>query len=144
VPVTGYALPGVRAALEGRECGVRVDLAAAEDCWAVAAVGMAGIAGECLEYGCSEGGVADMQEVCGLVRGREPEGGEAAARRVARWGLLQAALLLTQHAEAHRRLAEAMREGRSVEECFGVIERWCEWDDAAEGGAEEAARRNCV
>lgn len=137
VSVTGYVLPGVGNVMEGK-CGVEVEMGEMEDVYAVAAVGMAGVAAECLEWGTAEGGAADFVEVVRAVRERERKGeggggeggGGERAKRVARWGLLQAALLLTEQKEAHRALTEAMKEGLSLEECIATVERTFDWSEA--------------
>lgn len=123
VRIAGYEMRG--------EAGVELDFDGKEDVWVCAAIGMGGIAAECLIYGKAEGGGEDLKEVKGIIRDRGGGlgAGEEGIGRVARWGLLQAVLLLNKFDLAHKRLAEGMREGRSVEECCEIIEALCSTDE---------------
>lgn len=126
VRVTGYQMRG--------EAGVEFEFSGKEDAFVCAALGMGGVAAECLAFGSAEGGGADLVAVKGIVRDRGGGlgVGEEGVGRVARWGLLQAVLLLKEFTVAHRRLADAMREGRSTAECCAIIEEYCERNDSGE------------
>lgn len=132
-PVQAYALPSPRGALAGEEAGVSFgECRGRADAFRVAAAGLAGIAGELVETGRGEGGAEDLADVARGVRGCEGGASKERLQGVVRWGLVTAVLLVRQHRRAHAELAKAMREGRSVEECVEVVERFVERDALAE------------
>jgi hypothetical protein len=117
----------------GEQTGVQVDLSSA-DVYDIAAVGMAGVAAECCVFGISEGGANDLLTVCKAVRVSVRESArdgrpatQSAARAIARWGLLQASVHLRDQAAAHKALASAMKERKSLEECVQVLEANFDW-----------------
>jgi hypothetical protein len=145
LPVTGYAMPAPAAAaaayLNGsgsneQPTGVQVDLSRA-DVYDIAAVGMGGVAAECCIYGISEGGSADLKTVCKAVRSAPSRGNlpstQDAAMKVARWGLLQAAMHLKDQAVAHKALSQALSDNMSLEDCKRIVEENFDWSkvDAA-------------
>jgi hypothetical protein len=156
LPVTGYAMPrpvaaaaahlvgsgksssGSSSSLGGREqpTGVQVDLSSA-DVYDIAAVGMGGVAAECCIFGISEGGSADLKTVCKAVRNAPSRGNlpatQDAAMKVARWGLLQAAVHLKDQAAAHKALSQALSDNMPLEDCKRIVEENFDWSkvDAA-------------
>lgn len=127
--IEGYTLPCARAVLRQSEGipGVRFgECRASGDAHCVSAVGMAGIAGEVLKYGTSEGGAEDMADVSKGVKacygGRKVQ--EATMKGTVRWGLLESVKLLKEHPEAHEKLCEAMLAGNTTEECVGIVEKF--------------------
>ena len=45
-----------------------------------------------------------------------------------RWAQLQAANLLNRHQESYEALVEAMTQRASVEECYAIIQKYCDAD----------------
>lgn len=141
VPVERYLLPSGKAVLQSpKDIGVQVDLTQVNDVYALAAIGMAGVAAECKVYGTSEGGSADFAEVCKTIKARGSDASgpatSEAAKRIARWGLLQASMHFREHPKALDALAQAMRDGCSVSECYNVIDREFNWEHAPAGGSK--------
>lgn len=127
--IEGYSLPSPRAVLQEKNeaPGVRFgECRASGDAHRVSAVGMAGIAGEVLKYGTSEGGAEDMADVSRGIK--RCYGGtkvrEATMKGIVRWGLIESVQLLREHAEAHDKLCEAMLVGSTTEECLSLVERY--------------------
>lgn len=125
--IEGYTLPSPRAVLQQKEevPGVRFgECRASGDAHKVSAVGMAGIAGEVLKYGTSEGGAEDMADVSRGIKGcyGSVKVQEATRKGIVRWGLIEAVKLLREHVEAHERLCEAMLAGRTTQQCIDLIE----------------------
>ena len=124
-PVQEYALPSGKELLKGGKVGVEFRSSRyAGDAHSIAAVGMAGIAGEVVIYGSSEGGAEDFADVGRAVKNcfRERKVSEDSLKNIVRWGLLVAVRLLKEHEQAHRMLTEAMIRGDSVEECLQIVE----------------------
>lgn len=124
-PVKGYVLPSGKGLLKGVEVGVEFSTSRyAGDAHCIAAVGMAGIAGEVVVYGTSEGGAEDFADVGRAVKScyGERKVPEDTMKNIVRWGLLVAVRLLKEHEQAHRLLTEAMIRGDSVEECLQIVE----------------------
>lgn len=112
--VEGYELPTVRAAWEGREA-VGVRLEGGMDVYALAAVGLAGVAAEIVRFGKCEGGGEDYAMV-----GRGTQGNQG----IIRWGMLVAVNLLREHEKAHEMACRAMLERKSLEEVIAEVEKW--------------------
>lgn len=125
-PVEEYSLPSTSDVIFGERPGVTLgECTQAGDPFQVAAAGLAGMAGELVIMGDSEGGATDLGDVSRGIRACSREiVSRVWLEGVVRWGLVQAVLLLRQHEQAHRQLAEAMKERRSVEECVEVLERF--------------------
>lgn len=95
-----------------------------DDIDGLACIGMAGIAGESLSFGDSQGGAADMQELAKvLLPNVDPAHPPRSVKNMMRWGLLQAATLIIDHWKAFEKLSEAMTEKKSVAECVAIIEQ---------------------
>ncbi|MEM7761402.1 MAG: ATP-dependent Zn protease [Cyanobacteria bacterium P01_A01_bin.40] len=89
-------------------------------------VWMAGIAAEKMVYGNSQGGAEDRQQLKqALMMAGLPEVGY---NQKERWAQLQATNLLTRHQESYEALVEAMTQRASVEECYTVIQQYCDAD----------------
>ena len=89
-------------------------------------VWMAGAAAEKLIYGNSQGGAEDRQQLKqALMMAGLPEIGYPQKER---WAQLQATSLLTRHQRSYEALVEAMTDRASVEECYEVIQQYCQAD----------------
>ena len=89
-------------------------------------VWMAGIAAEQMVYGNSQGGAEDRQQLKQvLTMAGLPEVGYAQKER---WAQLQATNLITRHQHSYEALVEAMKQRASVEECYAVIQQYCDVD----------------
>jgi hypothetical protein len=84
---------------------------------------MAGIAAEALKFGRAEGGAADEQTLISFFSSVSPPWNIVRVQGQARWGVLQAILLIKEHQAAYDALVEALREGRPVGDCIDVIEK---------------------
>uniref|UniRef100_A0A0E0JJ38 Stress regulated protein n=1 Tax=Oryza punctata TaxID=4537 RepID=A0A0E0JJ38_ORYPU len=83
-------------------------------------IALAGVATEYLLYGYAEGGLADIGQLDGLLKGLGFTQKKADSQ--VRWAVLNTVLILRRHEKARSQLAEAMSSGRSVGSCIGVIE----------------------
>ncbi|XP_020113960.1 uncharacterized protein LOC109728076 isoform X1 [Ananas comosus] len=83
-------------------------------------IALAGVATEYLLYGYSEGGLADIGKLDGLLKSLGFTQKKADSQ--VRWAVLNTILLLRRHERARLQLAEAMSSGMSVGSCIGVIE----------------------
>lgn len=119
--VTGYTHPTARALLRGEEVGVRFENGTTSDAYSVGALGMAGVAGEVVRYGSSQGGQEDLAEVSRAVRS---VGGDV--KLASRWGMLAGVQILKAHPKAHEEVAAAMRAGDGVAKCLQVLETFAE------------------
>ncbi|CAG9463167.1 unnamed protein product [Pedinophyceae sp. YPF-701] len=85
-----------------------------------ACVALAGVATEYMYFGRAEGGIADVQQLDGLMRAlgfsQKKADGEV------RWAVLNTVELLRRHRAVHGRLADAMYRGEPVAECVRIIE----------------------
>lgn len=89
-------------------------------------VWMAGIAAEKMIYGNSQGGTEDRQQLKqALMMAGLPEVGYPQKER---WAQLQATNLLTRHQQSYEALVEAMKQRATVEECYAVIQQYCDAD----------------
>ncbi|THG01322.1 hypothetical protein TEA_002814 [Camellia sinensis var. sinensis] len=83
-------------------------------------IALAGVATEYLLYGYAEGGLADINQLDGLLKGLGFTQKKADSQ--VRWAVLNTVLILRRHDGARARLAEAMSDRRSVGFCIDVIE----------------------
>uniref|UniRef100_A0A0E0C260 Stress regulated protein n=1 Tax=Oryza meridionalis TaxID=40149 RepID=A0A0E0C260_9ORYZ len=83
-------------------------------------IALAGVATEYLLYGYAEGGLADIGQLDGLLKGLGFTQKKADSQ--VRWAVLNTVLALRRHKKARSQLAEAMSSGKSVGSCIGVIE----------------------
>ena len=89
-------------------------------------VWMAGIAAEKIVYDNSQGGAEDKQQlqqalaIAGLPEESYPQ--------KARWAELQATNLLTRHQQSYEALVAAMQQRATVEECYEIIQQYCDQD----------------
>lgn len=126
VRVEGYKLPNAGAVLSGKECGIVIadeDVRQA-DAYTLAALGMAGIAAECILFGNSQGGAEDLAEV-GRVASTSGPFGKATQQDkkiIVRWGLMQAVTLLKAHENALEKLQNAMKDRLPLQQCINVID----------------------
>ena len=89
-------------------------------------VWMAGVAAEKMVYGNSQGGAEDKQQLRqALMTAGLPE--ESYPQKE-RWAELQATNLLTRHQQSYEALVEAMKQRATVEECYEVIQQYCDAD----------------
>lgn len=135
--IEGYRLPSPAAVLRKDEGAPGVTFGtcrAAGDAHCVSAVGLAGIAGEVVKYGTSEGGAEDMADVSKGIKacygGRQVM--EATMKSTVRWGLIESVKLLKEHAEAHDKLCQAMLAGNTTEECLSIAERFIDKEKLVE------------
>ena len=91
-------------------------------------VALAGVATEWLRFGKAEGGLADVQQLDGMLAALRFTQAKADAQ--VRWAVLNTVSLLRKHAGVQEAVAEAMGRGASVAECIAVIE-------AALGGSDD-------
>ncbi|KAF2950247.1 uncharacterized protein [Oryza sativa Japonica Group] len=83
-------------------------------------IALAGVATEYLLYGYAEGGLADIGQLDGLLKGLGFTQKKADSQ--VRWAVLNTVPALRRHKKARSQLAEAMSSGKSVGSCIGVIE----------------------
>ena len=89
-------------------------------------VWMAGVAAEKIVYGNAQGGAEDRQQLKqALVMAGLPE---VSFPQKERWAQLQATNLLTRHEKSYAALVEAMNRRASLEECYGIIQKYCDAD----------------
>jgi len=134
-PVRGYvinALDAMRLGLPGQsvtlfsDADVQRELAknklsdSSIDRYAV--VLMAGIAGEALHYGQAEGGAADETALVALLTSFAPPWRRERILNKARWGALQAILLLRKYRVAYEVLVEKMAQKEPLGKCIQAIE----------------------
>ena len=139
IPITGYTLTAWEVLKQGQvgRGGVSFDTQALtakpfklehmrltlERC---STVWMAGIAAEKMVYDNSQGGGEDRQQLKqALMMAGLPE--ESYSQKE-RWAELQATNLLTRHQQSYEALVEAMTERASVEECYEIIQQYCDAD----------------
>ncbi|WOL03338.1 hypothetical protein Cni_G12058 [Canna indica] len=90
-------------------------------------IALAGVATEYLLFGCSEGGLADIDKLDKLLKSLGFTQKKADSQ--VRWAVLNTVLLLRRHEKARSLLAEAMSLGKSVGSCIGVIEKVIDCED---------------
>ena len=83
---------------------------------------MAGIAAEAVEYGVADGGSSDEAALIQLLSVRCQFGADK-IRTQARWGAVQAVLLLRQYASAYTALVDALERGGNLGECVYAMEQ---------------------
>ncbi|GAB2218750.1 hypothetical protein Droror1_Dr00001980 [Drosera rotundifolia] len=83
-------------------------------------IALAGMATEYLLYGCAEGGLSDINQLDGLLKGLGFTQKKADSQ--VRWAVLNTILLLRRHEAARAKLVDAMSKGRSVGDCIDIIE----------------------
>lgn len=94
---------------------------------------MGGIAAEALEYGEADGGAGDEEALVRFLRSLNPRGGRAVRnwsaeliRNQARWGVLQAVLLLREYRVCYEALVDALERGGDLGRCVVAIEEAAE------------------
>ncbi|XP_058101647.1 uncharacterized protein LOC131245900 isoform X2 [Magnolia sinica] len=83
-------------------------------------IALAGVATEYLLFGYSEGGLADIDKLDGLLKGLGFTQKKADSQ--VRWAVLNTILILRRHEGARSKLAKAMSLGTSVGFCINTIE----------------------
>lgn len=84
-------------------------------------VALAGVVSEWLRFGKAEGGLADVQQLDGLMTALQFTQAKADAQ--VRWAVLNVVFLLRKHSGVQDALANAMMEKKSVGECIMAIEK---------------------
>jgi hypothetical protein len=83
---------------------------------------MAGIAGEALKYGKAEGGASDEAAIVELLTSTNPPWNLGRVRDQARWGVVQAALLLEEHRASYESLVATLERKGGLGECVLSLE----------------------
>jgi len=89
---------------------------------------MAGIAAEGLNFGAADGGAGDEMALVSFLSNLNPRGGGATSwkndtiKNQARWGAVQAVLLLREYKDCYDALVDALERGGKLGECVYAIE----------------------
>ena len=92
------------------------------------AIVMGGIAAEAINYGGADGGASDEMALIRFLTQISPRGGGATAwnaekiRNQARWGAMQAVLLIRHYKSSYEALVNVLEQGGSLGECIWAIE----------------------
>ena len=92
------------------------------------AIVMGGIAAEAIHFGGADGGASDEMALIRFLTQISPRGGGAMAwtaegiRNQARWGAMQAVLLLRHYNASYEALVQALERGADLGECIWAIE----------------------
>jgi hypothetical protein len=126
VPVTGYSLAMTREHVEFAEAKLQAriitrDLSEA-DVSALAAVSVAGIAAEGLEYPEVMGQTADLMDLQRILLRQRPPLSSQQQQNATRWAVWAAATLLRRYKPEYEALQAALAAGKSVSECVEAIE----------------------
>ena len=90
---------------------------------------MGGIAAEAINFGRADGGAGDEMALVRFLSSINPRGGGAVAwdaeriKNQARWGALQAVLLLRTYKASYDALVDALERGGNLGECIYAIEK---------------------
>ncbi|KAJ9565066.1 hypothetical protein OSB04_001032 [Centaurea solstitialis] len=84
-------------------------------------IALAGVATEYLLYGYSEGGLADINTLDGLLKSLGFTQKKADSQ--VRWAVLNTILILRRHQQTRANLAKAMSDGKSIASCIDIIEK---------------------
>ncbi|KAF5180745.1 translation initiation factor 3 subunit I [Thalictrum thalictroides] len=90
-------------------------------------ISLAGVATEYILFGYSEGGLSDINQLDGLLKGLGFTQKKADSQ--VRWAILNTILILRRHEGARSKLAEAMSVGKSVGSCIATIEQAIDVND---------------
>ena len=90
---------------------------------------MGGIAAEAMEYGAADGGAGDEEALVRFLRSLNPRGGNAVRswtpeliRNQARWGAMQAVLMMKEYKPCYDALVDALERGGDLGQCVVAIE----------------------
>eukprot|EP00607_Mallomonas_marina_P000778 CAMPEP_0182431350 /NCGR_PEP_ID=MMETSP1167-20130531/48508_1 /TAXON_ID=2988 /ORGANISM="Mallomonas Sp, Strain CCMP3275" /LENGTH=585 /DNA_ID=CAMNT_0024617595 /DNA_START=82 /DNA_END=1836 /DNA_ORIENTATION=+ len=84
---------------------------------------MAGIAAEALKFDKAEGGASDEQSLVTFFTSMQPPWNLLRIQGQARWGVLQALLLIKEHQMAYDALLDTLQTGGGVGDCVEAIEK---------------------
>ena len=119
---TSFFDPSLSDQINGREPLTRASI----DRYSIIVMG--GIAAEALNFGMADGGAGDEMALVGFLQNLNPRNGGAvtwdtnAIKTQARWGALQAVLLLRQYNDCYEALVDALERGGELGQCVYAIE----------------------